>query len=288
MRKVNLEQGSQEWLNWRRGRITATDAPALMGISPYCTPYQCHQRKLGLIPEQAKNPAMQRGIDDEPIARALFNHRYGFDMSPCIIESENHPFLGASLDGISECGKYLLEVKSNGDHYHNALNSRGIPQIHMFQMQHALLCTDKTAEMCFYESYNNREIIVKEVLPNLQWMLDYLTKAKEFWKGIVFHEPPPLSSKDYKEMDSIEWNEKASEYFNLNSQIKTMEERKDKIKKDLIELSGKESSCGAGIKLLKKLVKGRVDYESIPELASIDLNKYRKPSSESWAIMLEK
>ena len=285
MRKVDLEQGSQAWLEWRRGRLTATDAPALMGVSPYCTPYKCYQRKLGLIPEQTKTQAMQRGIDDEPIARALFNHRYGFDMSPCIIESELVNFMGASLDGISECGKYLLEVKSNGEQYHG----KAIPDLHLFQMQHQLLCTDTIAKICFYASYNSGELIVKEVKADPQWMLDYLTKAKEFWKGIVFHEPPPLTNKDYKDMsESMTWGEKASYYMQINNDMKKLEYEKERIKKELIDLAGQESSCGSGIKLLKKLVKGRVDYEAIPELATIDLDKYRRPASESWAIMLEK
>jgi hypothetical protein len=30
-----------------------------------------------------------------------------------------------------------------------------------------------------------------------------------------------------------------------------------------------------------------VDYESIPEINSINLEKYRKPASTNWAIMID-
>lgn len=52
MKIVNFEQGSEEWLTWRKGRLTATDAAALLGKSRYVTPYKAWQRKIGQAPEQ--------------------------------------------------------------------------------------------------------------------------------------------------------------------------------------------------------------------------------------------
>ncbi len=287
MRKVDLEQGSTEWLTWRKGLLTATDAPMLMGASPYVTPYKGWQRKVGQIPEQQETEPMRRGKRDEPIARDMFIKEYGIDMEPCCVESETYNFIGSSLDGLSKCGRFLLEIKSNGDQYHYCLNN-GIPEFHMMQMQHQFLSTDNSVEKGFYVSYNNGNIIVKEVHPDANFISEYLPKALDFWKKIVFFEPPAMSNKDYKDMkENINWNSYASEYIKISDQIKALEEIKERHKKEIIKICDENSCFGSGIKVMKKAIKGRIDYEIIEELKNTDLEKYRKPSSFSWTIMLD-
>ena len=282
MKKISCFQGSPEWLAWRKGLLTATDAAILSGVSPYVTPYEGWQRKIGQIPEQIANSAMLRGQRDEPIARDMFIEQYGIAMTPCCIESEVYPFLGASLDGISDCGKYLLEIKSTAP-------VDEIPIYHMYQMQHQLLCTDNTAKICFYVTIWNNQIYVKEVYPDIIWVQDYLNEAKKFWECVVFFEPPEISSKDYKDMNGRDdWNFYADEYRKISEEIKKLEEVKDKHKKELIKLCGEDNGYGHGVKVLKKITKGRIDFENIPELSQVDLEKYRKESTSSWTIMLDK
>lgn len=281
MRKINFEQGSEEWLNWRRSLLTATDAAILLGKSPYVTPYQGWQRKLGLIPEQKSTPAMERGHRDEPVARELFIKEYGINMIPCCVESETHPFIGASLDGISSCGEYILEVKSQRP-------VDKIPEMHMLQIQHQLLNTDGIAKKAFYVSHWDGINKTFEVYPDSEWQKEYLPKAKEFWKRVILFDAPPLSNKDYKDMNQVSsWYHFANEYKKISTQIKQLEELKEGYKKELIALCGDDSCLGAGIKALKKLVKGRVDYDSIPELSHVNLEKYRKKSNISWVIMVD-
>lgn len=287
MRKVEFEQGSREWLDWRKGLLTATDAPMLMGASPYATPYKGWRRKTGLEPEQKVNPAMLRGQRDEPIARAWFIKEYGINMEPCCVESDTYSFLGSSLDGLSVCGKYILEIKSNGDQYHFGL-ANGIPDFHMMQMQHQLLSTDNKAEKAFYLSWNKGEAIVKEVYPDPDWIKDYLPKAMAFWKAVVLSDPPKMCNKDYKDMEqNADWNFQADLYKSICKRMKELEELKEEYRGNLISMCGVDSCSGNGIKVMKKVVKGRINYESVNELSGIDLEKYRKPSSESWMIMLD-
>lgn len=281
MKKVEFEQGSQEWLNWRKKLLTATDAAMLLGVSPYVTPFKGWQRKVGQAEEQAVNSAMLRGQRDEPVARSMFIEQYGINMTPCCIESDLYNFIGASLDGISDCGKYLLEIKSQ-----RPVDS--VPEFHMHQMQHQLLSTDNTAEKCFYVTIWDGKIYTIEVYPNAEWMKEYIPKAREFWKGVIFYEPPAMTSKDYKDMNGQNaWNSYANEYRKAAEQIKTLEKIKDSYRDELVKMCGEDSCFGGGIKVMKKVIKGRIDYESVPELNGIDLEKYRKSSSSSWAIMLE-
>lgn len=285
MRKLNLEQGSEEWLNWRRGLLTATDAAMLLGVSPYVTTYKGWQRKIGDAPEQAVNSAMLRGQRDEPRAREMFISQYGINMVSCCIESDTFNFIGASLDGLSDCGKYILEVKSQRP-------VDKVPELHMCQIQHQFLSVDNNAEKCFYVTIWEDKIYVIEVYQDPEWQKDYLPKAKEFWKKVVFKEAPEMTNKDYKDMNtSPEWETLASEYRKINQQIKSLEELKDSYKKELIKLCGEDSCIGSGIKIMKKFSKGRIDYEQACNELNIrddQLEYYRKKGSESWAIMVDR
>ena len=99
MKEIKLEQGSPEWLAWRKTVITATDASIILGNNPWDTPYTCWQRKLGLIEEKKSNEAMERGKRLEPEARAQFMDHYGIYMEPRVVESTN-------------CTKWLPEERS--------------------------------------------------------------------------------------------------------------------------------------------------------------------------------
>ena len=48
-------QNTPEWLEWRRSRIGASDAAAILGVSQWDSAFDLWQRKLGIIPEQEKN-----------------------------------------------------------------------------------------------------------------------------------------------------------------------------------------------------------------------------------------
>lgn len=289
MRKVYFKQGSDEWLAWRRTLLTATDAAMLLGENPWVTPFQGYQRKVGDIPEQEVNSNMLRGIRDEPIAREMFIKESGINFTPCCIESDLYKNMGASLDGISDCGKYVLEIKSQ---YPVAIKAMGIPDYHMYQMQHQMMCTDGLAEKAYYVSYWDGEIIWFEVLPNETWMKDYLVKAKEFWKRCMLRDAPPLTNKDYVEMSEVPpWNELSEAYRKVDQQIKNLEKQKEKYKRDLIDLANKNSCSGGGIKLMKKFIQGRIDYKEACETFAVteeQLEKFRKNGSESWTIMIDK
>ena len=284
MKLVNLDQGSKEWLDWRRGFLTASDAAAVMSCSPWETPYKCWQRKLGLIEEKKSNNAMEEGKRLEPIARSKFNQETGFDMVPVVVESSEITFLGASLDGM--CGNAILEIKCGGSNLHDMARKGIIPDYYLCQMQHQLIVT--RAEKCFYYSYYKDEGIMLEVLPDPEFEAKYLSKAKDFWKRIACFEPPSLEPSDYKDMnDSLPWKEYVSMYEEVDAKIKSLEDKKDYIRKELIKLCEDQSSQGSGLKIMKIITKGRIVYDEIPEIQSVDLEKYRKASVTSWKFMVE-
>ncbi len=54
-----LIQHSNEWLELRKNKIGASDAPIIMKVSPWKTPYRLWEEKLGLT-ECVSNQAMKR------------------------------------------------------------------------------------------------------------------------------------------------------------------------------------------------------------------------------------
>lgn len=285
MKIIDLEQGSPQWLSWRKTVITATDCPAILGSSPWSTSYKCWQRKLNLCEEVKSNEAMERGKRLEPVARVQFIERIGIDMHSAVVESTEFDFLGASLDGISKCGKYILEIKCGGEKLHAMAERKEIPDYYVDQIQHQLLVTG--AEKAFYYSFNGTDGICIEVLPDPEFKSKFMPKAREFWKCIAFCEPPALQDSDYKDMSNEpNWKSISTEYCKINEQIKQLEQIKENHRKALLKLCDDQNCFGGGIKVMKMTMRGRIAYDDIPEIKTLNLDKYRKGSTTTWKIMI--
>ena len=97
-----------EWLEFRRtGGIGASEAAAIVGLSPWCDNVELWRRKTGHVsaPDISNNDAVKYGHDAEPLVRGLFaldyaeryetEYRGGFDM----VFHPEHKFIFATLDG---------------------------------------------------------------------------------------------------------------------------------------------------------------------------------------------
>lgn len=97
----NLIQGTPEWLEHRATHFNASDAPAMMGCSPYKTRTQLLQElHTGLAPEV--NAATQGLFDDghrfEALARPIAEEIIGEDIYP-VVGTQGK--LSASFDGLT-------------------------------------------------------------------------------------------------------------------------------------------------------------------------------------------
>lgn len=151
MKRIAIEQGSEAWHLYRATHIMSTCAAIIMDESPYDSPLSLWKRKLGFTPPVQENESMRRGSLLEPEARELANEVYGIEYTAAVIEDSEHPWRAASLDGISTCGKCLLEIKC-GKRTHLEAIEGIIPQYYKIQMLHALSVTG--AQYCRYFSYD--------------------------------------------------------------------------------------------------------------------------------------
>lgn len=152
MRIIPVEQGSKAWLDWRKTRITASDASIILRSNKYTNPRILWDEKMDHIPSTPVNEHMERGKNLEPVARKLFIEQTGIHVEPLVIESDNFLWMGASLDGIDATRKILIEIKCPTVAGHVAALNKEIKPMYRDQMQHALASTQ--AEICFYVTYN--------------------------------------------------------------------------------------------------------------------------------------
>lgn len=89
-----------EWLKERRTGIGGSDAAAIVGLSPWATPYTVYMDKLGLLAEKEENEAMRQGRDLEEYVARRFTEETGKKVQRCnyMARSERYPFALADID----------------------------------------------------------------------------------------------------------------------------------------------------------------------------------------------
>ena len=103
-----LRQNTPEWHRWRRQGIGASDAPVIMGETPFKTPRTLWSIKTGRATETAAGPAARRGRELERFARRAYERQTGVQMEPLCLVHERLDWMRASLDGLSFDGSTRL------------------------------------------------------------------------------------------------------------------------------------------------------------------------------------
>ncbi len=111
-----------------------------------------------------------------------------------------------------------------------------------------------------------------------------LEKEKQFWECVQSFTAPEMTERDYESRSDEFWSLAASEWRQINEQLKSLESKEKKVRDALISMCNKKNSVGAGVKVTRSIRKGHVDYSSIPELKEIEIEKYRKNPIECYKI----
>ena len=153
----------EEWLQARKSGIGASDAAAILEISPWGTKTQLWEEKTGRRKPKdlSDNPAIQRGIREEPIIREQFisDHPeflvdyHEFD----ILSLKRKPFINATLDGellymgpsdksrnLEPGMRGVLEIKTGSystQKYLDAWTGTVVPEFYFAQVCQQLLVT---------------------------------------------------------------------------------------------------------------------------------------------------
>lgn len=180
--KLEFEQSTDEWLSWRRGGIGASDAPVVMGLSPWQTDGELFLLKTGQKAERPANDAMQRGKRLEPVARLAYVNHTGIDVAPVCVQSCEHPWMRASLDGLSADGRHVVEIKCPGEKDHRLAGSGSVPEKYYPQLQHILAVTG-LGEI-YYWSFRFDHTVLLKVDRDEAFIAGLVEKEVAFWARV--------------------------------------------------------------------------------------------------------
>lgn len=186
MKRLNLTQGDPSWLQWRQGGIGASDAPIILGLSPFETPFSLWALKTGRAQPKKTTRAMQHGHDNEEKARALYMERTGQFVTPACFSNEDFGFpMLASLDGWP-----LVEIKCPKnplDHF-KAAREGLVPEHYRIQMQHQMAVT--LAGNGSYASFYEGELVILPVERDAALIERIIAAEREFWGWVTANQYP--------------------------------------------------------------------------------------------------
>ncbi|WP_395706838.1 lambda-exonuclease family protein [Casimicrobium huifangae] len=151
MKILNLQQGSPEWLAHRRTVRNASDAPAMMGASPYVTRAELvRQRATGIDREidAATQRVFDKGHAVEPLLRAMAERIMDEDLYPVTATSDDG-YLSASFDGVTMDERQIFEAKQASAQKLDCIHDERITPVDYWQIVHQFAVCD-TAQFCVY------------------------------------------------------------------------------------------------------------------------------------------
>ncbi len=184
---VDLEQGSLKWHQFRSNHIGGSDAPIIMGLSPWNKEIDLWRLKMGFKDPNITTDRMKRGQDLEPVVREWYEKETGVEFVPIVMTSKIHPFMSASLDGISDVNPlYIIEIKCPNEDTHELACAGIIKDYYMCQMQHCLFVVG--CDRCDYISYrpeSKQEYAVVHIHRDEEFIKKIIEKEKKFWNCMV-------------------------------------------------------------------------------------------------------
>lgn len=282
---VQLQQGSPEWLAYRLSRRNASESAAVLGLSPWTTPYQLWLLKTGRA-ESKVTQAMQRGTDLEPAARAAYEDQTGLVMQPLVLEAGGY---SASLDGMTLDGDLVLEIKcplrgTRSDLWQDVLGGQ-VPEHYQAQVQHQLMVTG--AELAHLFVFDGAKGILHAIERDEALMARIQEAWDDFQQYLDSDTPPPLTEADMVIRTDAAWCDAAEAYAAVKREAEAVALRLESARQAVIALAQHPREQGAGVTVTRFWKQGNVDYKRVPALQGLDLDAYRGKAREEVRITVD-
>ena len=175
MKTHALIQGSPEWLAYRASVWNASDAPAMMGCSPYKTRDQLLQELATGVAEEV-TPEQQRRFDDghrfEALARPVAEQIIGEELYPVTGSSDDviaGRALSASFDGLNMLETVGFEHKSLNNDLRAAFDEIDanpvidaghlLPLVYRVQMEQQLMVSGAQRILFMASTWNGEQLV---------------------------------------------------------------------------------------------------------------------------------
>lgn len=213
--RVHLQAGSRaRWLNSRRRGITATDATAILGLSPWKTPLGVWLDKVDPQPEEHAYRYDRGHALEGPLA-AEYARRTGAIMErpPLILAHPDHPLLLASVDWLAHTpeGTHIVECKTAYDWTEWA--DGNVPDAYACQVLHQLTVTGLDRAVIFADVAG--QIETRTIPRDESWVQTHIPVLLRWWADHVeTRTPPPIDPyRDYALLNRVWLPDPAEETY---------------------------------------------------------------------------
>lgn len=185
----------------RNEGLGASDAPVVLGLSPWRSPLELFLEKTGHAGAFEETLPVQVGRALEPVLIGLFMQKTGLIVTDAQRQfvDEANPWRWVTADGIANDG-CLVEAKciswTGGEWGEEGTDQ--IPLPYVFQVQHGLACTGfaKAYVPVLFEAKRFALYIVER---DEAIIAEMTTRERAFWQRVLDNDPPPaISTNDCK------------------------------------------------------------------------------------------
>lgn len=289
MAKIKLDQGSAEWLNFRKQRIGASEVSTICGVNPYKTPYTLWLEKTGRKDPDPINSFMEYGTKTEPLVRSMIEDQENISLSPAVYVSHCDRFL-ASLDAVDDKETVIYEIKCPKDETAlKWMQANKVPEMYIYQIQFQMFISE--IDKAYFVALHNDGLWIKEIKRDAKLINNILYKVEEFWGYIKSDTHPELGANESMVIESVEFDLKAIAFVNLHTESKKVNEALKEARNALLEESDGGPCENDQVMITYREIKGPYDIDKIVKHYNLDLNElenFRKPSVISAYVNVKK
>lgn len=275
-KELNLVQGSKEWLEARKGKITGSLVASCIGQKGA---FLSKEKVASLIKGQSEvfvNKAMKEGAKKEPEIREKAQKLFECDIRPAVFCDENMPLFLASLDGISEDKKTIFEFKYSDLEAEQIEDFAKPSDKYLAQVQFGMHLSGATS--CIFVAMDKKgELHSCKVLKDEAFIETMLDKIALFIDEYLFNEA------EKKELKDKELIKKATKLKELLAKQKELENEIKALKEALITGAKGENAECEGVKILKN-TRSTTDYKAFLKSKKLEVPSEFIKESVSWQV----
>jgi len=286
-----MEQRSPEWIDARRGRITASSVGAILGLSPHQSREGVMRRMVreyhGAEPEFTGNIATDHGRYNEPGALAEFIMETGLHVDHVgFIAFED--WAGCSPDGLIGT-KRGLEIKCPFGKRKDAAPEFKplVEQPHYeAQVQFSMAVTGRSCWYFYQWAPGGSKL--ETIDASAEWQAENMPKLRQFYAEYLDEIRAPEAHLEAKRIiiDTPAAHKLVAEFDDLAEAIERAEARKKEVLAEMVAMSGDRNAIIAGRNLTKTERVGAVSYAKALAAAApgFDVEPFRGKPSSFWGL----
>ena len=284
MKEIHFTDGQsgEDWLNWRKTGIGASDICVLMGSNKFKTIFSLWNEKSGYSPGDKINTAMAHGIKNEPIARDWVNESQKLNLVPLCLEDIENSSFKASLDGYDSKKKVLCEIKCpvSLKILDKVVYSQQVPKYWLDQVQWQIMICKPTRAFIAVWDHRSDTCTTIECFADPSRQEKMRKKASDFWRTVQVGIVPKATIKDYVLIEDETLAGILDEY---KVQVKIIDESyriKQKLREQIESYSDGGSFKCNGYSMKRYNPKDTYDLEAMRS-DGINIEKYIKKKDSS-------